>query len=79
MLHRLLNGQQQKDPKHCVKAQEHRQDIVMPVKPAGVPQSVQQQVAPKGIKQAQQHQNDLQCALALHTILRFVSAYHFFT
>jgi hypothetical protein len=28
----LLNGQQQKDPKHRVKAEEHRHDIVMPVR-----------------------------------------------
>lgn len=47
MLRRLLNGQQQKDPKHHVKGHEHRPDVVMPIKPAGVPQSVEQKVAHK--------------------------------
>jgi hypothetical protein len=68
----LLNGQQQTGPERRVKAQEHRHDIVMPVKPARVPQSVEQEIAPKGIKQAHQHQHDLQGALTLHTVLRFV-------
>src|SRR5580700_7394278 len=71
MLDRLLNGQQQTGPECRVKAQEHRHDIVMPVKPARVPQSVEQEIAPKGIKQAYQHQHNLQGALTLHTLLRF--------
>src|SRR5262250_2959235 len=76
MLRRVLDGQQQKDPKHRVKAEEHRHDIAMP-QPFGVPQIVEKQVAPKGIKQAQHHQNDLQCGFALHTILRFVLSFWF--
>src|SRR5215469_10886639 len=73
---RLLNGQQQKDPKHHVKADEHRPNLVIPVKPAGTPQSIEQEVTPKGIKQAHQDQNDLQSALTLHTVLRFGNTDH---
>ena len=40
MLRRVLDGQQQKDPKHRVKAEEHRHDIAMP-QPFGVPQIVE--------------------------------------
>src|SRR5579863_753517 len=72
MLGRLLNGQQQTWPERRVKAQEHRHDVGMPVKPARVPQGVEQEIAPKGIKQAHQHQHYLQGALTLHTVLRFV-------
>src|SRR5580698_5177323 len=68
---RLLNGQQQKDPKHEVKADEHRPNVVIPIKPSGTPQSIEQDVTPKGIKQAHQDQDDLQSALTLHTALLF--------
>src|ERR1700758_56003 len=68
---RLLNGQQQKDPKHKVKADEHRPNVVIPIKPSGTPQSIEQDVTPKGIKQAHQDQDDLQSALTLHTALLF--------
>src|SRR5215471_3738579 len=74
MLGRLLNGHQLKDPKHRVKAQEHRPDVVMPVKPPRVPQSLEQEITPKGIERAHQHQNDLQSALTLHTVLHFGKA-----
>src|SRR6516225_8728342 len=68
----LLNGQQQKDPKHKVKADEHRQNVVILIKPSGTPQSIEQDVTPKGIKQAHQDQDNLQHALTLHTALLFV-------
>src|SRR5580692_3036573 len=66
---RLLNGQQQKDPKHEVKADEHRPNVVIPIKPSGTPQSIEQDVTPKGIKQAHQDQDHLQNALTLSTTL----------
>src|SRR6516165_8004425 len=47
MLGRLLHGHQQTDPKHRVKAQEHRHDVTVPAKPPGVPQIVEQEIAPK--------------------------------
>src|ERR1700761_702540 len=68
---RLLNGQQQKDPKHKVKTDEHRPNVVIPIKPFGTPQSIEQDVTPKGIKQAHQDQDDLQSALTLHAALLF--------
>src|SRR5256885_11894165 len=72
MLGRLINGHQQTDPKHRVKAEEHRHDVTMPAKPPRVPQIVEQEIAPKGIQQSHDHQHDLQGALTLHTFLRFV-------
>src|SRR5215475_9562381 len=68
---RMLNGQQQKDPEHKVKADEHRQNVVILSKPSGMPQSIEQDVTPKGIKQSHQDQDDLQSALTLHTALLF--------
>jgi hypothetical protein len=41
MLGRLLNSQQQTDPKRRVKAQEHRRDIAMLAKPLIVPKIVE--------------------------------------
>src|SRR5215470_18654109 len=67
----VLDGQQKKDPKHKVKADEHRQNVVMLMKPSRTPQSIEQDVTPKGIKQAHQDQDDLQSALTLHTALLF--------
>src|SRR5215475_9625076 len=68
---RLLHGQQQKDPKHHVEADEHRPNIVVPVEPARTPQGIEQEVSPKGIEYTHHDQDDLQCALTLHTVLRF--------